>query len=166
MGRKSRSKHEKRLKKTQARTSAEPPVAVVTEQTHISVDNIGRWVMLPDGRTFRVSYVTEAGMDMTGVFTAARRRLTQADMSVLASVGAGTEGFMWEVGLRDPPVLRRPPSRITKYQVRTQEEIMTMMQQRQNRWRENAEKLQDARNNRSHALRQHHEDVSIFYCYN
>ena len=77
MGRKSRSKHEKRLKKTQTRTSAEPPVAFVTEQTHISVDNIGRWVVLPDGRTFRVSYVTEAGMDMTGVFTAARRRLTR-----------------------------------------------------------------------------------------
>ena len=88
MGRKSRSKHEKRLKKTQTRTSAEPPVAFVTEQTHISVDNIGRWVVLPDGRTFRVSYVTEAGMDMTGVFTAARRR--HPGRHVRPGLGGGT----------------------------------------------------------------------------
>ena len=114
----------------------------------------------PNERTFILSYVTE--VDMTGVFTAARRQLTQADMSVLASVDAATEGCRWEVGLRDTPALRRPPF-LTKYQALTKEVIMAMMQQRHQKWQQNFHKWQDARKMKFEAVHQHHADVSINY---
>ena len=68
------------------------------------------WVGLP--RTcsqMDERYVTEEGIDMTEVFTASCRCLTRADMSVLASMDAATEGYRWEVGLRNPRVLMWPP---------------------------------------------------------
>ena len=139
-----------------------PESPATTEPTRISVDRIGSLGVLPDGRTFILSYVTEAGLDMTGIFTATRRQLTQADTSVLASVDAATEGCRWEVGLRDPPALRRPPF-LTKYQALTKEVIMAMMQQRHQKWQQNFHKLQDARKMKFEAVHQHHGDVSIIY---
>ena len=139
-----------------------PEGPATTEQTRISVDRIGRLGVLPDGRICILSYVTEAGVDMTGVFTAARRQLTQADMLVLASVDAAKEGYRWEVGLRNPPALRRPPF-LNKYQALTKEVIMAMMQQRHQRWEQNVHKLQDARKMTFEAVHQHHADVSINY---
>ena len=63
MGRKSRAKHEKRIKKKEARNL--PEIPAVTEERRISVDRIGRRFLMSDGHTYILRYVTEAGADLT-----------------------------------------------------------------------------------------------------
>ena len=159
MGRKSRAKHEKRIKKEAARNL--PEIPAVTEERRISVDRIGRSFLMPDGQTCILRYVTEAGADLTGMFTAARRRLTQAEMMVLAAVEASDDGCRWVVGLRNPPVLRRPPF-INRDRI-SREMLTINMQERHLKCEMNLQQLQEARKLKFNVLRRHHADVSMNY---